>query len=377
LQSLVINQAVTHPTFAGDPYFLKQFPQSVLCTPILNQSRLIGILYLENHLTAGAFTGDRIEVLNLLCAQAAISLENARLYQQAQQALTDLQQAQLQIVQGEKMSALGNLVTGVAHEINNPVGFLSGNIKPALGYIQDLFGLIDLYQQKFPNPDLDIQNKIEAIDLNYIRKDLPAAIGSMREGVKRVQDISTSLRTFSRADSDRPIAFNIHDGLDSTILILKHRLKANETRPEIEVIKEYGQLPLVQCFAGQLNQVFMNLLSNAIDAIEDSNQGRSFTEIEADRNQIAIRTSITEDGQQAVIRIQDNGIGMSDEVKQKMFDHLFTTKAVGKGTGLGMAIARSIVVEKHAGTLEVNSTLGQGAELVITLPVQAAVATHV
>lgn len=241
--------------------------------------------------------------------------------QNLEQALVELQGTQVQLVQSEKMSALGNLVAGVAHEINNPVGFLGGNIQPALNYIKDIFGLIDLYQQEYSTPSRIILDEIEAIDLDYIREDLPKLIGSMREGVKRIRDISTSLRTFSRADSDRPVACNIHDGLESTILILKHRLKASETRPEIQVIKEYGQLPLVECFAGQLNQVFMNILANAIDALEESNIGRTFEEIKANPNRIKIITKLNDNKQQLIINIKDNGQGIAEEVKQKIFDH--------------------------------------------------------
>jgi Signal transduction histidine kinase len=183
--------------------------------------------------------------------------------------------------------------------------------------------------------------------------------------VKRIQDISTSLRTFSRADTNHPVACNIHEGIDSTIMILKHRLKANETRPEIQVIREYGNLPQVECYAGQLNQVFMNLLANAIDALDESNQGLSYAQI---ANQITIKTEFYGDKKQAIIHIQDNGVGMSEAVQDQIFDELFTTKGVGKGTGLGLAIAREIVVEKHCGMLEVNSTLGRGTEFTISIP---------
>ena len=375
-QNTVLIDLSAEPTLANDPYIINQQPKSILCNPILHQGKLIGILYLENNLTTGAFTRDRVAILNILCSQAAISLQNARLYQQSQEYaqklelyLHDLKQMQLQLVQGEKMSALGNLVAGVAHEINNPVGFIAGNLQPAQEYLQDLFELIDVYQDSFPKPGAKVEEKIEAIDLEYLREDLPKLIGSMQEGVDRIRNISTSLRTFSRADSDRPVSFNIHDGIESTVLILKHRLKASEFRPAIEVVKDYGNLPLVKCFPGQLNQVFMNVLANAIDAVEESNKGRSFSEIKARPNQITVQTVLSESQNQVVIRIKDNGVGMSNSVKENIFNHLFTTKSVGQGTGLGLSIAHQIVVEKHGGTLTVNSSLGQGSEFVISIPV--------
>ncbi|MEG4405647.1 AAA family ATPase [Microcoleus sp. MON2_D5] len=373
---LVFDSASTQTAFAADPYIIEQQSKSVLCTPILHHGKVMGILYLENNLTTGAFTRDRVAILNILCSQAAISLQNARLYQQSQeyaqkleQSIHDLKQMQLQLVQGEKMSALGNLVAGVAHEINNPVGFIAGNLQPAQEYVGDLFNLIDLYQERFPNPGGEIETEIEDIDLEYLREDLPKLIGSMKEGVERIRNISTSLRTFSRADSDRPVSFNIHDGIESTLLILKHRLKASEFRPAIEVVKEYGNLPLVKCFPGQLNQVFMNVLANAIDALEESNKERTFKEIKARPNQITVQTALSESKNHVLIRIKDNGVGMSNEVKENIFNHLFTTKSVGQGTGLGLSIAHQIVVEKHGGTLVVNSSLGQGSEFVISIPV--------
>jgi predicted ATPase/signal transduction histidine kinase len=377
-ETLVFDDVTAQLKLAADPYIKQHQPKSILCTPIIHQGKMMGILYLENDLTTGAFTSDRIAILNILCSQAAISLQNARLYQQSQeysqkleQFIHDLKQMQLQLVQSEKMSALGNLVAGVAHEINNPVGFIAGNLQPAQEYVGDLFNLIDLYQEKFPNPGVEIEAEIEEMDLEYLREDLPKLIGSMNEGVDRIRNISTSLRTFSRADSDRPVSFNIHDGLDSTLLILKHRLKASEFRPAIEVVKEYGKLPLVKCFPGQLNQVFMNVLANAIDALEESNKGRSFREIKALPNQIMVQTNLSEDKNLVVIRIKDNGVGMANEVKENIFNHLFTTKPVGQGTGLGLSIAHQIVVEKHGGKLLVNSSLGQGSEFVISIPVGA------
>ncbi|MBE9050590.1 hybrid sensor histidine kinase/response regulator [Nostocales cyanobacterium LEGE 11386] len=285
------------------------------------------------------------------------------------QALKDLQESQLQLVQREKMSALGQLVAGIAHEINNPVGCIYGNLGHASGYFQDMINLIDLYQQHYPQPITEIQERIAAIDLDYVRADLPNLICSMKEGVQRIRNISTSLRTFSREDSDRKVSCNIHDGIDSTIMILKHRLKVSEGRPDIEVIRDYDDLPEIKCFSGQMNQVFMNLLANAIDALEESNLGRSYSDIEANPNQITIQTRLTEDHNHVLVRIKDNGVGMSPDIQQKIFEHLFTTKPVGQGTGLGLSIVRQIIVEKHQGTLEVNSLPGQGSEFVITIPI--------
>ncbi|MBD3560779.1 GAF domain-containing protein, partial [Planktothrix sp. FACHB-1355] len=367
-QTVVLLDATADNTFANDPYIIRQHPQSILCSPILHQGKLLGILYLENSLAKAAFTSERVEILNLLCTQAAISLENARLYQQAQQALQDLQQAQLQIVQSEKMSALGNLVAGVAHEINNPVGFISGNVKEALTAVKDLTEFLQLYQEKFPNPGEEITKKAEELEIEYLLEDLPKMLFSMQVGCERIKGISTSLRTFSRADREYKVPFNLHEGIDSTLLILKHRLKANEQRPAIEVVTNYGNLPQIDCFPGQLNQVFMNILANAIDALEESNLGRNFAEIKAKPNQITIQTSLVDN--LVEIRIADNGKGMTEAIKAKIFGHLFTTKAVGKGTGLGLAISKSIVVEKHGGSIQVNSILGSGTEFIITLPIQ-------
>jgi predicted ATPase/signal transduction histidine kinase len=351
-----------------DDYLHQYLPKSVLCLPILDRGNLAGILYLENRGTSGVFTGDRILILNFLCTQAAISLENARLYRQAQQMLEDLQLAQLQLVQSEKMSALGNLVAGVAHEINNPIGCIVGNVGAAQDYINDLLGIIDLYQEELPQPSAIIEDELEAIDLDYVREDLPKLIKAMKDGGDRITSISKSLRTFSRDDSDNQQKFNLHDGIDSTLLILRHRLKANEHRPAIEIVTEYGNLPEIACFPGQLNQVFMNILANAIDALDEFNLGRSFAEIQANPNRITIRTTVEKEG--VKIAIADNGKGIPEDVKSRIFDHLFTTKGVGKGTGLGLAIARQIIEEKHGGAIEVNSTPGQGTEFAIALKIQ-------
>ena len=368
--------------FLRDSYLISSHPQSMLCIPLLNQGKLRGILYLENSFAAGAFTSDRLEVLNVICSQASVSLENARLYlnlersetrereksERLASSLQQLKEAQLQLVQSEKMATIGQLVAGIAHEINNPVGFISGNLDYASEYIQDLINLLNLYRETFPKPGEVIEEEIEAIELDYLIKDLPQTIDSMKEGTNRIADISKSMRTFSRSDTAEKVLFNLHDGIDSTLLILKHRLKANEHRPEIEVVKNYGSLPEINCYPGQLNQVFMNLIANAIDALEEGNSGRSFEEIKAQPSRITITTKIDRNTENALVSIGDNGAGMSEEVKQKIFDNLFTTKKVGKGTGLGLSISRQIVVEKHGGKITCTSEVGKGTEFAIALP---------
>ncbi|AFY56347.1 putative ATPase [Rivularia sp. PCC 7116] len=571
LKYVVLNNATIKNNFLADEYFIQEKPYSLLCIPILNQAKLIGLLYLENKLTIGAFTREKLEVINLLCSQAAISLVNARLYQKSQiygkkleqslcnlqqvqqkliedeknmqiqvstmcelsqsqainlgdlttafqeltektaftlqiervsiwlfddegtkikcvdlfekkphshsqglelfaveypnyfaaissqpivaaddaqndintyefkenylsplnilsmldsslqidgevggvicceqvgsqriwtkaeqnfirsvanlitlaiesnrrhqktekleQTLSELKQAQLQMVQNEKMASLGNLVAGVAHEVNNPIGFLTGSISNAEDYIQDLFAHIKCYQENYPNPEEEVNEHAEDIDLEYLSEDLPKLLNSMRLATERVKDISTSLRTFSRADTSQKVACNIHEGIDSTILILKYRLKANDKRPEIGVIKKYGKLPPVKCFLGQLNQVFMNIIANAIDALDTASQGKAFAEIKANPHKITINTEFISEENTVIISIKDNGSGMPESVRERIFDNLFTTKGVGKGTGLGLAIAKQIVEETHNGKLSCNSTLGEGTEFVIELPI--------
>ena len=310
---------------------------------------------------AGYAYVSELQELNSLLEQSVQNLE---------QALRDLQQSQLHLVQSEKMSTLGQLVAGVAHEINNPVGFVAVNLTYVAGYIQDLTHHLELYQQKFSTPEADIAEDAEAIDLEYLLEDLPKMISSMQTGTNRIKDISTSLRTFSRSDTSTRVKCDIHEGIDSTLMILKHRLKADSSRPEIKIIKDYAKLPQVSCYPGQLNQVMMNLIANALDAFDEFNQGRSFAEIEADPNTITIRTEL-EDTSAVAIRIKDNGMGMTEEVKQKVFDHLFTTKATGKGTGLGLSISRQIVEETHGGKLLCISAPGEGAEFIVKIPMSS------
>lgn len=288
---------------------------------------------------------------------------------QIRENLNQLQQTQLLLIQNEKMATLGQLIAGVAHEMNNPVGFIAGNLDQATTAIKDLINHLRLYQEKFPNPGSEIEQNAEDIDLEYLLEDLPPMLSSMKTGVERIRHISSSLRIFSRYDTAVKIAANIHEGIDSTLMILQHRLKANDQRPAIQIIRNYGTIPSVKCYLGQLNQVFMNILSNAIDALEESNQDRTFTEIAANPNTITITTQVSEDNQNVEIKIKDNGKGMSDLVKSRIFDQLFTTKAVGKGTGLGLSISRQIVEETHEGKLTCHSVLGEGTELEITIPI--------
>jgi len=283
--------------------------------------------------------------------------------------LLELQRTQSQLIHSEKMSSLGNMVAGVAHEINNPVNFIHGNLIPASEYTQDLLRLVELYQQYFPEPPEEIQAEIAAIDLEFLKGDLIKLLQSMRVGTQRIREIVLSLRNFSRLDEAEFKQVDIHEGIDSTLMILHNRLKSKPNHPEIEVIKNYGNLPSITCFSGQLNQVFMNILTNAIDALEESNLGRNYIEIEKNPNRILIATALSEDKNHAVISIKDNGVGMLPEVQNKIFEHLFTTKPFGRGTGLGLSIARQIIVEKHEGSLDVYSTPGEGSEFIITIPV--------
>ena len=300
-----------------------------------------------------------------------LTARDRQLSQQVQQleiTLKELHRTQSQMVQSEKMSALGQMVAGIAHEINNPVNFVHGNLSHINQYTQDLLGLLDAYQKNYPNPPKSLQDDLDYVDLNFLNEDLTKILKSMKMGTDRIRDIVVSLRNFSRLDQADFKPVDLHQGIDNTVMILQHRLKANAERPTIEVVREYGDLPLVECYAGQMNQVFMNLLSNAIDALEESNAGRSFQDIADKPNRIWIRTStIEEDWVQ--IAIADNGTGIAEKSRSHLFDPFFTTKPVGKGTGLGLSISYQVVTEKHRGKLWCDSTLGEGTKFAIEIPI--------
>lgn len=287
-------------------------------------------------------------------------------------ALTNLQSAQLKLIQTEKMSSLGQLVAGVAHEINNPVCFISGNLSHTGEYTQNLLELVKIYQQQYPNPTPEVQGKLQEIDLEFISEDLPKLLKSMNVGAERIRQIVLSLRNFSRLDEAEMKSVDLHEGLDSTLMILDGRLKANGDFPGIKIIKEYGKLPLVECWAGQLNQVFMNILSNAIDVLYDGAKNKHLIAKSSSESPclptIVIRTELLSYNC-ACVRIADNGAGMTEKVKQRLFEPFFTTKPVGKGTGLGLSISYQIV-EKHQGSLRCVSAPGEGTEFWIEVPVR-------
>ncbi|NJR57940.1 MAG: HAMP domain-containing histidine kinase [Cyanobacteria bacterium CRU_2_1] len=292
-----------------------------------------------------------------------------QLIERVQQLLKERQAAEAQLIQSEKMSSLGQLVAGVAHEINNPINFIHGNLSHATTYTQDLFRLVQLYQQQYPNPAPEIEAEISAIELNFLKDDLTKLLQSMKTGTDRIRDIVLSLRNFSRLDEAEFKAVNVHEGIESTLLILGYRLKAAFNHTAIQIEKDYGQLPLVECYPGQLNQVFMNLLGNAIDALEELVQQRTPKVSAVSPSTIKIWTEVLV-GDWVAIHIADNGAGMSKEARSRLFNPFFTTKPMGKGTGLGLSISYQIVTEKHGGKLHCYSTLGQGTEFVIQIPIR-------
>ncbi|MBZ8179156.1 PAS domain S-box protein [Oscillatoria salina] len=360
-----------------------------LIVPVLQGEKLWGLIVVHHCSKPRRWQDGEIELLRQLSVQLAIAIQQAALFEQVEtelkeraiaeaalrtseaqlkeqatrlkKALKELKQTQTQLIQSEKMSSLGQLVAGIAHEINNPVSFIRGNIAHATEYAHDLLDLLQLYQQCYPQPKVEIQDKIEETDLDFLTEDFVKLLQSMKVGTDRINSIVISLRNFSRLDEAERKPADLHEGLENTLMILHHRLHGKSG--EIKVIKNYGNIPEVECYPGQLNQVFINLLSNAIDALEDS-------EISAPMIEICTEVSKKNSKSAAVIRIKDNGSGISQEIKKQIFDPFFTTKPVGKGTGLGLSICYQIVVNKHQGKIDCFSTPGKGTEFVVTIPLQ-------
>jgi signal transduction histidine kinase len=319
-----------------------------------------------------AFVGVAIACWTTLPQVAAIeelAISSTAQAKELETILNELKKAQMQVIQSEKMSSLGQLVAGIAHEINNPVNFIHGNLTHLEEYTQNLLQMIELYQQRHPSNDPEVQAMAEEIDLEFVTEDIQKIVSSMKVGTERIRDIVVSLRNFSRMDEADFKDVDIHEGIESTLLILQHRIKDRADRPAVVVIKDYATLPKVECFPGQLNQVFMNILVNALDALDEMNRKRSYQELKDTPNQIRIRTSAI-DNQWVEVAIADNGIGMPDRVKRRIFDPFFTTKPMGKGTGLGMSISYHIITEKHGGQIKCFSTPGSGTEFVIQIPIR-------
>ena len=346
--------------------------RAYMIVPIFQGEEIWGLLAAYENTKPRDWQQYEIDLLVHIGNQLGVGLQQAELLEQTQrqkeelkQTLQELQQTQSQLIQSEKMAGLGQLVAGVAHEINNPINFIYGNITHVSEYAEDLLKLLHIYQKNYPNPKSEVQKQIVALDLDFIAKDLPKILNSMTVGAERISELVLSLRTFSRLDEADMKPVNIHEGIDSTLLILEHRLKPQADFTAIDVVKEYGELPLVECYAAQLNQVFMNVISNAIDALEHS----IIKEKKMNNPQIKIRTEVIEENS-ILIHISDNGCGIPESVRSRIFDPFFTTKEPGKGTGLGLYISYQIVVEKHGGTITCVSEPGKGSEFQIQIPIK-------
>ena len=325
---------------------------------------------IENQLTIRNLQKQLLEQNRRLQQSEAREREKS---QQLEQALHQLQESQSQLIQSAKMSSLGQLVAGIAHEINNPANFIYGNITYAKEYVEDLLEVLELYQKQCPNLPPDIEHRLEAIDLDFLKADLPKILSSMQVGTDRICGLVRSLRNFSRLDEAEMKRVDLHEGIDSTLMLLENRLQTKPGLSAIRVVKEYGELPPVECYPGQLNQVFMNILSNAIDALKENrkseveNAQETSTHPDSLTPTIVIRTeTLTPDW--VAIRITDNGCGISKAVQSQLFDPFFTTKPVGEGTGLGLSISYQIITERHHGSLQCFSQIGQGTEFTIKIP---------
>ncbi|MBE9207441.1 PAS domain S-box protein [Nostoc sp. LEGE 06077] len=370
------NLSQNHPQWTNEIIMNQGIPESIRCGNWVGETALLGAdeqeIPLSQLIIAHKSPAGEVEYFSTVARDISeLKAADATLRQKAQdleQTLKELQYTQAHLIQSEKMSSIGQLVAGVAHEINNPTSFIYSNIQPANEYIKDLLELIQLYQEHYPQPIKVIQDQIKAIDLEFLMADLPRLLSSMKIGAERITQIVLSLRNFSRMDEAECKTVDIHSGIDSTLVILAHRLKAQHNRPAIALIKEYGNLPVVECYPGQLNQVFMNILVNALDALEERDQKRSLEEIQQTPSTIRIHTSVS-DTQHILIRFADNGPGIPENLLKRLFDPFFTTKPVGVGTGLGLSISYQIVVEKHKGKLTCFSTPKQGTEFKIEIPI--------
>ncbi|MBN3909954.1 MAG: GAF domain-containing protein [Nostoc sp. NMS1] len=390
-RSELINDVQADPRLEG-----KKNVSAMICVPLRAKERVLGAIAIGASKTE-SYKAEHLKLVSIFASQTAIAIDKALLYEQStqaavqaqtqtqklQQALHDLQLAQTQLIQSEKMSSLGQLIAGVAHEINNPVNFICGNLRYVAEYAQNLLHLLENYQKFLPVVPPELELELDNIDLEFIIQDLPKLLDSMKLGTSRIVEIVKSLKNFSRHDEAEMKAVNIHDGIDGTLMILHHRLKADIRRPAIEIVKDYAKLPPIECYPGQLNQVFMNILVNAIDALEESlvighwSLAPNKSKMTSDNEQITLPTITIRtqalDKEWVVIRIADNGPGMKEEVIHRIYDPFFTTKDIGKGTGLGMAISYQIVVDKHGGMLKCRSQPGEGTEFWIQIPLNCAV----
>ncbi|MEM6451638.1 MAG: GAF domain-containing protein [Cyanobacteria bacterium P01_D01_bin.105] len=371
--SIVVEEVLARTNEASD------YPRNELFVPITQGEKLWGLLMAYQTSTPRYWEEDEISLLNQVSGQLAIALSQSELLAQTRRqtkqldkALKDLQQTQAQMVQGEKMAGLGQMMAGITHEINNPVSFVFSNVSPAEEHVADLLALLQLYQDEYPEPSDKIQAKAADLDIDFIAGDLPNLLNSMKMGAIRIRDIVKSMKVFSRMDEVDVKAVDIHEGIDSTLLILAHRMKGTRNLPAIQLIKKYADLPPVPCHAGQLNQVFMNLLSNGIEAFdgwndEENASSQTLAQPPTRSPQIQIETERSPQGN-AVIYIIDNGCGIPETALPNIFNPFFTTKPVGQGTGLGLSISYQIITEIHGGTLECHSS-SEGTTFRIELPI--------